>query len=215
MSIFVTLKIATSLDSRIALADGTSRWITNTQSRAYAHEIRASNDAIMVGIGTVLADDPLLTARTIPLPDQQPMRIVADSHCRLSLNGRLVLSLGIAQLTVASATDKDNGLRDAGVDVWNCSDGCGKVCPKKFLARAESEGISRLLIEGGGVLAASFLKENLVNVIQWFRAPIIIGGDGLPAIAGFGLDKIENALRWKLTARQSFGCDTLDTYHSD
>ena len=215
MAITVTLKIATSLDARIALADGTSRWITNSESRAYAHELRAKSDAILVGIGTALADDPLLTARTIPLPDRQPMRIVADSHCRLSPRGRLALSVGIGRVVVASATDTDNGLREAGVRVWNCSDGAGKVSPRKFLDRAMSEGVSKLLIEGGGVLAASFLKKQLVDVIQWFRAPIILGGDGLPAIAKLGLNEVEKAPRWQLKDRVSFGSDSLETYQRD
>ena len=213
MSITVTLKIATSLDARIALADGTSRWITNSDSRAYAHELRAKSDAILVGIGTALADDPLLTARTIPLPDRQPIRIIADSQCRLSPKGRLALSVGLGRVVVASATDIDNGLRDAGVDVWNCSDGRGKVSPKKFLTRAKSESISNLLIEGGGILAASFLGEQHVDIIQWFRAPIILGGDGLPAISALGLDTVGNASRWKLVDRRSFGDDSLETYH--
>ena len=215
MAITVTLKIATSLDARIALADGTSRWITNSESRAYAHELRAKSDAILVGIGTALADDPLLTARTIPLPDRQPLRIVADSQCRLSPRGRLALSVGIGRVVVASATDVDNGLREAGVSVWNCSDGTGKVSPKKFLDRAMSEGVSKLLIEGGGILAASFLRKQLVDVIQWFRAPIILGGDGLPAIAKLGLDEVEKAPRWQLKDRVSFGSDSLETYQRD
>lgn len=212
MPVKVTLKVATSLDARIALADGTSRWITNSNSRAYAHEIRAANDAVLVGIGTVLADDPLLTARTIPLPNQQPVRIVADSNCKLPPKGRLALSVGIGRVVVASATNTDNGLGDAGVDVWKCSDGHGRVSPHKLLTRAKIEGVSRLLIEGGGMLAASFLKEQLVDVIHWFRAPIIIGGDGIPAIAKLGLDKVENAPRWNQIESRSFENDSLDTY---
>jgi diaminohydroxyphosphoribosylaminopyrimidine deaminase/5-amino-6-(5-phosphoribosylamino)uracil reductase len=89
----VTLKLATSLDARIALADGTSQWITSSESRARGHQLRASHDAILVGIGTVLADDPLLTARTVPLPKKQPVRIVADSNGRTPLSSRLVQSV--------------------------------------------------------------------------------------------------------------------------
>ena len=90
----VTLKIATSLDARIALSDGTSQWITCSESRARGHQLRAAHDAILVGIGTVLADDPLLTARTVPLPAKQPVRIVADSHGRTPRSSRLVQSAG-------------------------------------------------------------------------------------------------------------------------
>jgi diaminohydroxyphosphoribosylaminopyrimidine deaminase/5-amino-6-(5-phosphoribosylamino)uracil reductase len=90
----VTLKLATSLDGRIALADGTSQWITSSASRARAHEMRAAHDAVLVGAGTVLADDPLLTARTIPLPARQPLRIVADSHARTPLTSKLMTSPG-------------------------------------------------------------------------------------------------------------------------
>ena len=94
----VTWKTATSLDGRIALADGTSQWITSSDSRARVHKMRAGHDAVMAGIGTVLADDPLLTARTVPLPDAQPIRIIADSTGRTPVSGRLVSSLGLGRV---------------------------------------------------------------------------------------------------------------------
>ena len=99
----VTLKLATSLDGRIALADGTSQWITSSASRARGHELRAAHDAIMVGVGTVIADDPLLTARTIPMPARQPVRIVADSQARTSVNSKLMTSLNVGKVVIVTA----------------------------------------------------------------------------------------------------------------
>jgi len=116
----VTWKVATSLDGRIALADGTSQWITGSQSRARVHEMRASHDGIMVGVGTVLADDPILTARTVPLPERQPVRIVADSQGRTPPSGRLVNSVGLGRVVIATDTLSDGPLAEAGASLWPC-----------------------------------------------------------------------------------------------
>lgn len=117
----VTWKVATSLDGRIALADGTSQWITGAAARARAHEMRAAHDAVMVGIGTVLADDPLLTARTVPLPDEQPVRIVADSRARTPVTGRLMTSAGLGRIVIATKDVRDGPLQAAGAELWPCN----------------------------------------------------------------------------------------------
>lgn len=207
----VTLKLATSLDSRIALSDGTSQWITSTQSRAKGHELRAAHDAILVGIGTVLADDPLLTARTIPLPKSQPVRIVADSHGRTPRTSRLVQSVSSGRVVVATNGQPQDILAASGIDIWKCGKGI-RVDVKELLRRTEAEGLSTLLVEGGGTLAASFIREDLVDEIAWFRAPILIGGDGLPALGALGLSDLKAAGRWRPVATERFGDDVLDTY---
>ncbi len=210
MSVSVTLKLATSMDGRIALADGTSQWITGPESRAKAHEMRAAHDAVLVGIGTALADDPLLTARTVPPPARQPVRIVADSKGRLSPNSRLAKSTGLGRVVVATAGGQHDALTAIGVETWAC--GTGQVDPESFLRRAEAEGVSSLFLEGGGGLAASFVSAGLVDTLHWFRAPILIGGDGLPALGNLGLTKMENAARWRISATARIGDDVLDTY---
>lgn len=210
MSVSVTLKLATSLDGRIALADGTSQWITGPKSRAKAHEMRAAHDAVLVGIGTALADDPLLTARTVPPPTHQPMRIVADSNGRLSPNSRLAKSTGLGRVVVATAGGQHEALAAIGVETWSC--GAGQVDPGSLLKRAEVEGVTSVFLEGGGGLAASFVRAGLVDTLHWFRAPILIGGDGLPALGDLGLAAMADAARWRISATARIGDDVLDTY---
>jgi diaminohydroxyphosphoribosylaminopyrimidine deaminase / 5-amino-6-(5-phosphoribosylamino)uracil reductase len=199
-SVRITLKLATSLDGRIALADGTSQWITSSASRARAHELRAAHDAIMVGVGTVMADDPLLTARTIPLPARQPVRIVADSHARTPLHSKLMTSLNVAPVVIATAGDAAGAHAAAGASVWRCGNGV-RVNVRDLVRRAEAEGVRTILIEGGSQLAASFV-----------RAPILIGGEGLSALGELGLSDLKSATRWRPVATERIGDDVLDTY---
>lgn len=208
----VTLKVATSLDGRIALSDGTSQWITGPSARARSHEMRAVHDAVLVGSGTAIADDPLLTARTVPPPARQPVRIVADSAGRTPVTSRLVKSAGLGRVVIAVARGHHEPLRSAGAEIWNCGGQDGRVSPLDLVRRAEVEGISSIMIEGGGQLASSFLKAGLVDRLEWFRAPVLIGGDGLPAVAALGLSSMDDALRWRHAATERIGDDTLDTY---
>lgn len=207
----VTLKLATSLDARIALADGTSQWITSSDSRARGHELRAAHDAILVGIGTVLADDPLLTARTVPMPKKQPIRIVADSSGRTPISSRLVQSVSSGRVVVATNGQPQDFLSRNGVEVWRCGNGV-RMDVQELLRRTAAEGVGSLLIEGGGTVAASFIRAGLVDEIAWFVAPILIGGDGLPALGGLGLQDLGDATRWKPVATERIGDDVLNTY---
>lgn len=213
----VTLKIATSMDGRIALANGVSQWITNSKSRARVHRMRADHDAVLVGVGTVLADDPLLTARTVPPPERQPVRIVADSRLRTPAHARLLTSQGLGQVILASAESPSGYPERAaqdGPEIWVVPGEDGKVSPQRLLDRCAVEGISRIFLEGGGKLAASFIKLGLVDTIHWFRAPILIGGDGLPAVGALGLSDMPDAPRWRTAATERIGDDTLETYVS-
>lgn len=210
-SVRVTLKLATSLDGRIALADGTSQWITSSASRARAHELRAAHDAILVGVGTVMADDPLLTARTIPLPPRQPVRIVADSHARTPLHAKLMTSLNVAPVVIATAGDAAEAHAEAGASVWRCGNGV-RVNVRDLVRRAEAEGLRTILVEGGSQLAASFVREGLVHELAWFRAPLLIGGEGLSAVGELGLTDLKAATRWRPVATERIGDDVLDTY---
>ncbi|MEM6667252.1 MAG: RibD family protein, partial [Pseudomonadota bacterium] len=186
--------------------------LTGAEARARSHRLRASHDAVLVGIGTVLADDPLLTARTVPLPEHQPLRIVIDSHGRTPLDGRLVKSVGLSPVIVAVAGGAHPDLESVGASVWTCGDAAGRVSPAEVLRRAEVEGVTSLMVEGGGQVAASFLKADLVHEIAWFRAPILIGGDGLPGIGALSLQDLPNAVRWRATATERIGDDVLETY---
>ena len=210
----VTLKIATSLDSRIALSNGVSQWITGPEARARAHQMRAAHDAVLVGIGTVLADDPLLTARTVPLPQRQPVRIVADSRFRAPSSARLLQSASAGKVVIAHGSElaSKREAMPAGVETWAVGGMDGRVDPSELLRRARGEGLNRIFLEGGGQLAASFVRLGLVDRIEWFRAPIILGGDGLPAIAGLGLDAISKAGHWRLKQSEKIGNDILESW---
>ncbi|MEL6829227.1 MAG: RibD family protein, partial [Pseudomonadota bacterium] len=162
----VILKLATSMDGRIALSNGESQWITGVESRARVHQMRLGADAILVGAGTVRADDPLLTARTVPVPTQQPARIVADSHARTSVHSRLVQSVGLGRVIIASAQPPGpavQALEGAGAEVWRCGDTVGRVSPNRLLDFCSTEGFENVFLEGGGQLAASFVKLGLVD----------------------------------------------------
>lgn len=215
---FVTLKIATSMDGRIALSNGVSQWITGSQSRANVHEMRAAHDAVLVGIGTVLADDPLLTARTVPPPPRQPVRIVADSRLRTPRHSRLLQSTHMGRVILAGAEavktgeNRDMSGENRDIDVWDVGAGDGRVSPQRLVDRCAVEGLKRIFLEGGGQLAASFVAAGLVDEIKWFRAPILIGGDGLPAIAALDLSDMDQAPKWKSTDIQRIGDDVLETY---
>ncbi len=162
-----------------------------------------------------MADDPLLTARTVPLPKQQPVRIVADSRARTPVQSRLVQSSGLGLVVIAAVRPEGHvveALEAAGAGVWRCGDVSGRVSPERLLDRCASEGLGSIFLEGGGKLAASFIKANLVDTIQWFRAPILIGGDGLPAVAALGLSAMGDAPRWRTAATEPIGDDVLETY---
>lgn len=210
----VTLKLATSLDARVATATGESKWITGPESRARGHLLRAQHDAILVGIGTVLADDPDLTCRLPGLEDRSPVRVVLDSRLRVPLTSKLVATARQVPTWVVTASDADPARADAlegeGVRVLNVDTDVHVT-----LSVLAGQGITRLLVEGGPSVATSFLKAERVDRMEWFRAPLVIGGDGLPAVGPLTVDALSKAIR--LTANQALtvGCDGLQVYLPD
>lgn len=210
----VTLKLAASLDGRIALGDGRSRWITGPAARAWAHLERARHDAVLVGIGTVLADDPELTVR---LPGyaaaarRQPLSAVVDA--RADLPGDSALAKAAGGRPVLLLTGRDAPWRDlerAGVQVRPLPPGPdGRLRPEDCLGALAEAGIGSVLIEGGAAVAASFLKAGLVDRIAWFGAPKLIGGDGLAALGALGLADLEAAGGWCPVERIARDGDTL------
>jgi diaminohydroxyphosphoribosylaminopyrimidine deaminase / 5-amino-6-(5-phosphoribosylamino)uracil reductase len=197
----VVLKSALSLDGRVASARGDSRWISSEASRTLAHRWRAECDAVCVGIGTVLADDPLLTARpaTEPAADadeaedaagsdvRQPTRVVFDSEARLPLDSRLVESLADAPLLVfaspAAPAERAKALQRVGADVVVC-DGDPPARVVAALAELGRRDITSVLLEGGPTLAGSFLDAGQVDELGLFIAPIVLGGAGARPLAG-------------------------------
>jgi diaminohydroxyphosphoribosylaminopyrimidine deaminase/5-amino-6-(5-phosphoribosylamino)uracil reductase len=145
------------------------------------------------------------------MPKKQPVRIVADSSGRTPISSRLVQSVSSGRVVVATNGQPQDFLSRSGVEVWRCGNGV-RMDVQEMLRRAEAEGIGSLLIEGGGTLAASFIRAGLVDEIAWFVAPILIGGDGLPALGGLGLQNLGDATRWTPIATERIGDDVLNTY---
>ena len=214
----VTLKLATSLDGKIATAGGDSKWITGELARAQGHLLRATHDAILVGSGTVLADDPELTCRLPGLEPRSPIRVIADGRLRTPLKSKLVAGAGQGARTVLITIrghDKEERqpFRDAGVEVLAViCDQDGHPHPPYVMAALAELGVTRLLVEGGPTVAAAFLKADLVDRIHWFRAPGIIGGDGLASVAEIGLDRVTHMTRFERTALHAAGADSVEIY---
>jgi diaminohydroxyphosphoribosylaminopyrimidine deaminase / 5-amino-6-(5-phosphoribosylamino)uracil reductase len=213
----VTLKLATSLDGRIATATGESRWITGSAARERAHLLRATHDAVLVGTGTALTDDPQLTCRLPGLEDRSPVRIVLDRHLRLPSTLRLFKETDQAPTWVATLPSADSqrraSLTNHGVKIIAAEvDAAGGIDLAALLLGLGNQGLTRLLVEGGGQLAATLLRADLVDRLVWMRAPLLIGNDGLPAIAALGLDKLAGAPRFALVASEILGEDLMETY---
>ena len=213
----VTLKLATSLDGRIATATGESRWITGPAARERAHLLRATHDAVLVGTGTALADDPQLTCRLPGLETRSPVRIVIDRLLRLPATLRLFTEADRVPTWVVTLASSDperrSVLADQGVKIIAAEpDPAGGVDLGVLLRRLGDEGLTRLLVEGGGRLAAALLRAGLVDRLVWMRAPLLLGGDGLPAVAALGLGTLAGAPRFTLLSSEVADGDMIETY---
>lgn len=212
-----TLKAATSLDGRIATRSGHSRWITGEAARRRGHWLRASHDAILVGSGTALADDPELTCRLPGLADRSPVRIVADGRLRLDRDSKLVKTARIAPLWVltvpGSAENRREALVHAGVELIEVTaDASGHPEAGAMALALGTRGLTRVLIEGGGSLAASFLAAGLIDDVTWFHAPLIIGGDGRAAAAPLGVETVPAAPAFVREKLAPVGADVMESY---
>jgi diaminohydroxyphosphoribosylaminopyrimidine deaminase/5-amino-6-(5-phosphoribosylamino)uracil reductase len=213
----VTLKLATSLDGRIATGSGESQWITGPPARERAHALRATHDAIMVGTGTVLADDPQLTCRLPGLARRSPVRVVVDRRLRIPLATRLISDARAVPTWVMTLPSADDARRQAllragatVIDIDPGPDGNGSLAAA--LRALGERGITRLLVEGGGHLAAAFARAGLIDRLVWVHAPMLIGGDGIPAIAEFGLKMLSEAPSFERLSTETVGDDVLTVF---
>ncbi|MDP2913487.1 MAG: bifunctional diaminohydroxyphosphoribosylaminopyrimidine deaminase/5-amino-6-(5-phosphoribosylamino)uracil reductase RibD [Candidatus Omnitrophota bacterium] len=209
---YVTVKVAESIDGKIATATGDSRWITSEESREYVHKLRAKVDAVMVGVNTVLKDDPLLLSKAAV--KRQPARIIVDSRLRTPLNAKLFSDIASSQVIIATAEDTGSGrsrtYTQRGAKVLNVKSRHGRIDLKSLFKALGRLEMSHILVEGGGELIWSLVKEGLVDRFLFFIAPIIIGGrTAVTAVEGDGFAKIRKAVRLNNVTIKRFGHDLL------
>ncbi len=210
----VTLKVAASLDGRTATHTGNSKWITGESARNAGHLLRAKHDAIMVGSGTALADNPSLTCRLPGLDKASPTRIVVDSGLRLSTNSKLVTSAREVPTWIFCGENCESSsrpiLEKAGVTVFDVRRRPdGRLALEAILSQLGEQGVTRLLVEGGAAMATGLLREDLVDRVAWFSAPKMIGKDGLASIGELGIEHVGDARRWRVMTRQAWQDDSL------
>ena len=211
------LKTATTWTAGSPPHTGESQWITGPEARTRAHLIRARYDAVMVGVGTAVADDPELTCRLPGLSERQPVRIVIDARLRLPLTARMVQSARTVPTWIVTRDDSDSrraeAFRDLGVELIELpAAAAGYPDPKAMLAALGERGLTRVLVEGGATLAAVFLRAALIDRIAWFRSGGIIGGDGIPAVEAYGVDRLATMGRFERRGVKRVGPDLLETF---
>jgi len=208
---FVQLKLAVSLDGRIATKTGDSRWISSEVSRTEAHRLRRKFMCVLVGVQTVLSDDPLLTVRYVVGPN--PVPVILDRRGRFPPTARLLdAHPSPIVVTTTAPADVEQELCSRGAHVWRLSDGAGRIDLPRLLAHLTENGIDSVLIEGGGETAAAFLNAGLVDKVSLFIAPLLIGGRGaVPAFGGAGAERVADALRLERVTTKWFEPDLLYT----
>ena len=202
----VTLHFAQTLDGRIATRDGSSRWISGPLATRFAHELRAHADAVLIGSGTAIADDPLLTVRLVE--GRQPIRVVLDARARLSLTSKLISDASAT--TIHATCSPDRSAAAPHVEAWCLPRDPGGVGVDldALLARLAARGVGRILVEGGGCMITAFLKRDLVDRIIVTLAPMILG-KGIDAVGDLGIESLDRALRFDPVRVFSLGDDVL------
>ncbi len=209
---FVTLKAGTSLDGKIALSNGESKWLTSEASRNYAQLLRAQHDGVLVGINTVVADDPQLTCRLAGLPKKPTVRIVLDSQLRLPIKSQLAQTAQKAPVWVITCQSLDNlqakALQNLGVEIITVPAGAdSKTDLTLAMAALAERGLTRVWVEGGGQVLSSFWQLDLWDELVLFQAPVLLGNDGRAAWQDFNLNSLSEAKHLQAVAQRKIGND--------
>ena len=211
----LTLKLALTLDGRIATASGESQWITGSEARRRVHGLRMSHDAVMVGGGTARADDPLLTVRDMGAP-RQPVRVVLSRSLDLPTEGRMAASAKDVPLWLLHGANAPEARQEAwratGATLIEVPDENSQIAPRAALEALALAGLTRVFCEGGGQLAASLMQAGLVDELIVFSAGAIIGSEGLPGVGGLQLAALADAPRWKPSEVTQVGADVMTTW---
>jgi diaminohydroxyphosphoribosylaminopyrimidine deaminase/5-amino-6-(5-phosphoribosylamino)uracil reductase len=212
----VTLKLASTLDGRIATHGGESRWITGEAARRMAHALRGRHDAVLVGVGTVLADDPDLTCRIPGFRPTPMVRVVADTHLRTPLRARLMSSAHDAPtwMLVRAGSDpaRTSAFAELGAVLYEVPGSDAGIDLGAGLTALAEAGITRLLVEGGAKVAAALLRAGLVDRIAWFHTPGVMGADGWPAAQAFGVERLAAMPRFARHRVTPIGDDVLTEF---
>jgi diaminohydroxyphosphoribosylaminopyrimidine deaminase/5-amino-6-(5-phosphoribosylamino)uracil reductase len=212
----VTLKLAVSADGKAGLAGRRPAPITGEAARTRVHLMRAMHDAVLTGIGTVQADDPLLTCRLPGMADRSPVRVVLDANLQIGLETRLVASARETPLWVIAGErappDRAQALAARGVEVLRVAARDGRLGLSAALKSLAARGITRLMVEAGPILAAAMLAADLVDSAALLRSPNTIGEDGLDALEGISLTALTQSPRLELTRTESVSGDTIECF---
>jgi len=207
---WTTLKLAVSMEMAIANQGGSTTWLTSEESRAEVHRMRAGHDAVAVGVGTILADDPQLNVRDAPKPRKPPARVVFDRSLRTPQQSKVVFTARdvptIVLTSDAAPADKSAALRDAGVHVLTAPD------LREGFRRLRSAGIRSLLVEGGATIANAVVDDGLAHRLVVFQAPVSLGAGALHAFEGAGSGLLGRLELLRMLERRSVGPDTMTTY---
>ncbi|WP_293451846.1 bifunctional diaminohydroxyphosphoribosylaminopyrimidine deaminase/5-amino-6-(5-phosphoribosylamino)uracil reductase RibD [Planktotalea sp.] len=207
---FVTLKLALSLDGQIATRTGDSQWITGPNARRAVHTLRASHDAVLIGAGTARVDDPSLTVRGLGIA-HQPVRIVATQSLSIPLDRTLAKTAHVVPVWLCHGSSASENRRVAwratGAELIACESGDAGLAPLAMLRALGAKGLTRVFCEGGGHLAASLIRADLVDRLVIHTAGVVIGADGTAGIASMGRDVLAQAPRLKLATQRRLGAD--------
>jgi len=210
----LTLKLAVSADGKTGLAGRRPVQITGSAVRNHVHRLRATNDAVLTGIGTVLSDDPLLTCRLAGMADRSPVRVVLDSKLRLPPDARIVASVPAVPLWVvtldSASRERERALQDRGVDVMRIPGAGGGLDLAAVLKMLAGRGVTRLMAEAGPILSAAMVNSDLVDEVVLFRSPNALGPDAIDALEGMPLAALTASSRLSLARSEMAGADTIE-----
>jgi diaminohydroxyphosphoribosylaminopyrimidine deaminase / 5-amino-6-(5-phosphoribosylamino)uracil reductase len=210
---FVTLKLALSIDGRLAAADGSARWITGPGTRRSVHVSRAAVDAVMLGVGSIIADDPELTARDVEV-DRPPLKVIVDSSGRTPVDARLFATGEVVIATTRRCPfERQTALKEAGADVWVLAESSEGVDLPELLTELARRDVLHVFCEGGAELATSLLKAQLADRLEIHTGALVLGGG--PSIQDLGVANIDGALRWNLVSSAASGDDVISVYEPE
>ncbi|MBN2208297.1 MAG: bifunctional diaminohydroxyphosphoribosylaminopyrimidine deaminase/5-amino-6-(5-phosphoribosylamino)uracil reductase RibD [Candidatus Coatesbacteria bacterium] len=210
---FVTLKLAQTLDGRIATASGDSKWITSLEARRFVHRLRAQSDVVLVGRKTVEKDDPALTVRHVrPIRPDRPVRVVLDSNLKTSPRAKVFTEPGkaVVAATDAAPSEREQAFVDAGVEIIKTPPRNGKVDLKRLLAALGARGLTSVLCEGGATLAWELVSQRLFDKVIYAVAPKILGGvTSIPSVSGEGFSTVAEAVELDIHSTKRVGSDLV------